>query len=459
MTATTRLSDRGPDGAGTPPAIRDLGGLPPWDAACRLCRCAGFAFLDSGGDHGALGRWSIIGIEPFGRFAASAGQAAWNGAPEELPPLEALRARLADCRMAPVPGLPFAGGAIGHIDYEFRDGGRAGGLSFGFYDLVLVFDRAEGRAFAIASDTGGRDPQALQDRLRDLLEQPPAEPGPAALGPWSSDFDGPGYAAAVERVRAHIRDGDIYQANISQAFRADFSGDPWALYAALRRANPAPFAAWLSDGEQAILSASPERYLELRRGKVEARPIKGTLPRHPDPERDRAAALQLAASEKDRAENVMIVDLMRNDISRVCRPGTVEVPELCTVESYASVHHLTSAVTGRLAAGEDAVSLIAATFPGGSITGAPKERAMQIIRAIEGRDRGVYCGAIGYLGFDGDMDLNIPIRTVMIRGGEAVVQAGGGVTLLSEGMSEYSETLDKAARIFDAFAPFAPDPA
>ncbi|WP_172327579.1 aminodeoxychorismate synthase component I [Mangrovicoccus sp. HB161399] len=456
MSAAPTLSDPRPAGAAPLPLTRDLGAVSAWEAARRLCRSDGFALLDSGGDHGPLGRWSFIGIEPFGRFRAEDGRASWNGSALEGAPLDALRAKLAEHRLPPLPGLPFPGGAIGSVDYEFR--GEAGRLSFGFYDLVLAFDRFSGRATAVSSGLGGRDPAARLDRLEALLAAEPSVPGAAELGPWASDFDGPRYAAAVDRVRAHIRDGDIYQANISQAFRASFAGDPWALYAALRTANPAPFAAWLSDGARTILSASPERFLELRRGKVEARPIKGTLPRDPDPQKDRAAAEALAASEKDRAENVMIVDLMRNDLSRVCLPGSVEVPEFCTVESYASVHHLTSAVTGRLAPGEDALSLLAATFPGGSITGAPKERAMEIIREIEARDRGVYCGAIGYLGFDGDMDLNIPIRTVAIAGGEAVVQAGGGVTLLSEGMSEYSETLAKAVRIFDAFSPFAKTP-
>ncbi|MBE3638397.1 aminodeoxychorismate synthase component I [Mangrovicoccus sp. HB182678] len=445
---------------GRQPLLRELGALDPWQAALRLWHCPGFAFLDSGGDHGALGRWSIIGISPFGRFEAAGGRAFWNGAPVPGRPLAALRDRLAACRLAPVPGLPLPGAAIGRVEYEFRDdpGGAPGRLCFSFYDLLLVFDRLAGRAVALSSGLGGGDAAAGLDRLGALLEAPPAPPGAARLGRWQSDFDAAGYGAAVERVRAHIRDGDIYQANISQAFRAPFDGDPRPLYAALRRANPAPFAAYLAEPGGAVLSASPERFAELRRGRAEARPIKGTLPRHADPQADRAAAARLAASDKDRAENVMIVDLMRNDLSKVCEPGSVAVPELCTVESYASVHHLTSAVTGRLRPGEDALSLLAAIFPGGSITGAPKERAMQIIRAIEGRDRGTYCGAIGYLGFDGDMDLNIPIRTLEIRGREAVLQAGGGVTLLSDPASEYAETLAKAARIFEAVAPFAENP-
>ena len=271
---------------------------------------------------------------------------------------------------------------------------------------------------------------------------------------WRSTFTEDSFCDAVRRVQEHIRAGEIYQANLAQRFEAalpeDF--DPWAFYRVLRRVNPAPFAAFLSDGETVIASSSPEQFLRLEHGRVEARPIKGTIARSADPEADRARAGALLASTKDRAENVMIVDLLRNDLSRVCAPGSVEVPVLCGLESYAAVHHLTSVVRGRLRPGLGATDLIAACFPGGSITGAPKIRAMDVISSLETVARGVYCGAIGYLGFDGSMNLNIAIRTAVLGRGRAVVQAGGGITLLSDPAAEYAETLVKADRLFAAFA-------
>ena len=254
-------------------------------------------------------------------------------------------------------------------------------------------------------------------------------------------------------MKTYILEGDIFQANIAQRFRAACPArfDPLAFYERLRAINAAPFAAFLDFGDIAVASSSPERFLKVQGTRVETRPIKGTAPRSSDPAEDAKALGTLLASEKDRAENVMIVDLLRNDLSRVCRPHSVEVPVLCGPESYASVHHLVSVVTGELAPGKDALDLLAAAFPGGSITGAPKVRAMQIIAELERVPRGVYCGAIGYFGFDGAMDTNIAIRTVVFRNREASVHAGGGITLLSDPAAEYDETLAKVRRIFAAF--------
>jgi para-aminobenzoate synthetase component I len=270
--------------------------------------------------------------------------------------------------------------------------------------------------------------------------------------PILSNFTRAAYEVAVARVIEYILAGDIFQANISQRFRAELpdGADALALYRRLRRRNPAPFAALLDYGDVAIVSASPERFLSFHDGLVETRPIKGTRPRGATPEEDARLAAELLGSEKDRAENVMIVDLLRNDLSRVCRDHSVLTPEICTLESYATVHHLVSTVTGRLQPDVDSVDLLRATFPGGSITGAPKFRAMEIIAELEPTRRGPYCGAIGWLGFDGSMDTSITIRTYCLKGRTVTFQAGGGITADSDPAAEYEETLAKARALVAA---------
>ena len=273
------------------------------------------------------------------------------------------------------------------------------------------------------------------------------------MSSWQSNFSRDAYVATVQRVIELILAGDIFQANIAQRFSARLSSplDPLALYCRLRALNPAPFAALLRYGKRIIASSSPERFLRLDGRYVETRPIKGTIRRSADPQADRQRAEFLLASEKDRAENLMIVDLLRNDLSRVCAAHSVEVPVLCGLESYASVHHLVSVVSGKLGDDHDAVSLLRACFPGGSVTGAPKVRSMEIIANVERIAREVYCGAIGFIGFSGQMDTNIAIRTVTIDDDLAVFHAGGGITAMSDPSTEYEETLAKAQRIFDAF--------
>jgi para-aminobenzoate synthetase component I len=253
----------------------------------------------------------------------------------------------------------------------------------------------------------------------------------------------------IERILA----GDIFQANLAQRFEAPvpMGFDHFGFYSQLRKLNAAPFAAYLDHDDFVIASASPERFLQVENGRVETRPIKGTRRRFADPVLDALQARALTESRKDRAENVMIVDLLRNDLSKVCVPGSVQVPQLCGLETFASVHHLVSTVTGRLREGQGAVDLLAAAFPGGSITGAPKVRAMEIITEMERYARGPYCGAIGYIGFDGRMDTSIVIRTASFRAGTCVVQAGGGIVTASDPAAEYDETLDKARAIFAAF--------
>jgi len=259
-----------------------------------------------------------------------------------------------------------------------------------------------------------------------------------------STFSREQYLRAVERTREYVLAGDIFQANLSQRLEAAVADHPFDLYTRLRARNPAPFAAYFDIGEAAVVSASPERFLLLSGDRVETRPIKGTSPRGITPRHDSALGEALSESEKDRAENVMIVDLLRNDLSKVCRDGTVEVPELCRIERYATVHHLVSTVVGRLRPGLGAVDLLRAAWPGGSITGAPKLRAMEIIAELEPTRRGVYTGSLGYLSFAGAMDTNIAIRTFVVKQGRAFFQAGGGIVADSDPEREYEETLHKA---------------
>ena len=332
----------------------------------------------------------------------------------------------------------------------------------GRYDWVIAWDQQAGAAWLV-SRGGPERRRMVLERLasaeaRSARHAPAGEPWPrgAAAPAYASDaaadiglrstFTHRGYLNAVAKVREYIVAGDIFQANLSQRFQAPLREQPFDLYRRLRRRNPAPFAAYLAFDDLTVLSASPERFLRLDPdGQVETRPIKGTRPRGLGPMHDAALGRALAESVKDRAENVMIVDLLRNDLSRVCRPGSVRVPELFALEQHPTVHHLVSTVLGVLEPGADAVDLVRAAFPGGSITGAPKVRAMEIIAELEPTRRGVYCGSIGYLSATGAMDTSIVIRTFVLRDGELYFQAGGGIVADSDPELEYRETLDKAA--------------
>ncbi|HEY0777616.1 MAG TPA: aminodeoxychorismate synthase component I, partial [Gemmatirosa sp.] len=375
-------------------------------------------------------------------------------------------------------------GAAGYLAYEWSrtlerlpaaryDDLALPDVVIGVYDWVLAWDHAAKCAWIISTglpETGAaaRTRRAAQRLtfIRDRLARAPGVPAPvrgasptvaaapsfAVDGSWGepplalrSSFTRAAYVDAVARVREYILAGDIFQANLSQRFEAPLGEPPWAVYQRLRARNAAPFAAYVDFPEATILSASPERFLRVDpAGRVETRPIKGTRPRGDSPEHDAALGRALVESAKDRAENLMIVDLMRNDLSRACAPGTVRVPELFALEQYATVHHLVSTVIGELAPGADAFDLMRAAFPGGSITGAPKVRAMEIIAELEPSARGVYCGAIGYWSATGATDTSIAIRTAVARGGRLYFSAGGGIVADSDPEGEYGETLDKA---------------
>jgi para-aminobenzoate synthetase component 1 len=373
-------------------------------------------------------------------------------------------------RAQPLAGLPpFQGGIAGYIGY---DGGaelervarpRADRLTphipdvaLAHYDWVIAWDHRDEKAWLIVSGTGVNASATtrvawVQERLQGPASVIRDQPAPTAALP-QSNFTRDAYERAVSRIREYIAAGDVYQVNLAQRFHVPFAGSPLALYRRLRSRNPAPFGAYLEFAGARIASISPERFLRLdaTTRAAEARPIKGTRPRGTTPAQDSALAHELSASEKDRAENVMIVDLLRNDLGKVCRPGSVRVPTLFALESHPTVHHLVSTVTGELALGADAFDLLRAAFPGGSVTGAPKIRAMQIIAELERAPRGVYCGAIGYVSATGAMDLNIPIRTIVLQGGTATFHAGAGIVWDSEPAAEYQETLAKARTMIEA---------
>ena len=301
-------------------------------------------------------------------------------------------------------------------------------------------------------------PGAAVEAFVEALERPyQAVPVPAGKASWSASWDRDVYLGAARRARDYVHAGDVFQVNLSQRFSSVLApGDvPYAVFERLCAASPAPHAAYLRlSGDEVVLSNSPERFISVRQGHVESRPIKGTRPRLADPQQDAGMRQELTLSAKDRAENLMIVDLMRNDLSRVCEPGSVKVPRLCEVESFANVHHLVSDVTGQLRAECDLVDLMQASFPPGSITGAPKVRAMQIIAELEGEARGPYCGALGWMTPAGEMDLNVMIRTASLRhrGGrwQAEIRSGGGIVSDSDPLAEYEETLAKASALKSA---------
>ncbi len=438
-------------------------------------------FLDSGMDPAKLGRWSFIGADPFLVMSSRGNKITVTGGDEteniEGNPFDVLGGLLDKYRLditsAPVP---FTGGAVGYLSYDLChfierlpvtavDDLELPECYLGFYDLVLAFDNLENRTYIVSTGFPELDENKRLERAKERLEEtknilaavepsaiiePPQSASSSGQVALTGGFTHREYVDAVEKCRQYIIDGDIFEVNLSQRFEAELTITPCELYKRLRRINPAPFAGYFGFDEVTIVSASPERFLRLRGDRVETRPIKGTLPRGKTPEEDKANADKLLVSQKDRAENIMIVDLERNDLGRVCRYGTVKVTELAILETFPTVFHLTSTVVGQLREGKNTIDLLKATFPGGSITGAPKVRSMEIIDELEPTKRSVYTGNIGYLGFNGDLDLNIVIRTFIIKGKRAYFQAGGAIVFDSDPESEYQETLDKVKALMAA---------
>lgn len=369
-------------------------------------------------------------------------------------PLTLLQTQLDQRGLTPAahPHLPFLGGALGLFGYDL--GRRFESLpshavadialpdmAVGIYDWALIVDHQRQEVSLLSYG----DPHA---RLQWLQAQAAAPTEPFALtSAWRSNMNREQYGEKFRQVQAWLHSGDCYQVNLAQRFQASYRGDEWQAFCQLNRANRAPFSAFIRLEDGAVLSLSPERFIQLHQGEIQTRPIKGTLPRLADPQQDALQAQKLARSPKDRAENLMIVDLMRNDIGRVAEPGSVRVPELFVVEPFPAVHHLVSTITARLPAHLHASDLLRAAFPGGSITGAPKVRAMQIIDELEPQRRNAWCGSIGYLSLCGNMDTSITIRTLTAYQGALYCSAGGGIVADSEEAAEYQETFDKVNRI------------
>ena len=350
------------------------------------------------------------------------------------------------------PDLPFQGGALGLFGYDLgrrfetlpetaQDDIPLPDMAVGLYDWAIIVDHHK-QAVSLLSH------QDVSARLAWLEAQVPVATADFHLtSAWCANMTAREYAAKFEQVQGYLQSGDCYQVNLAQRFQATCEGDEWQAFTRLNASNRAPFSAFLRLEQGAILSLSPERFIHLADGTIQTRPIKGTLPRLADPVADRQQAEKLAASLKDRAENLMIVDLMRNDIGRVAVPGSVRVPELFVVEPFPAVHHLVSTITAQLPASRTACDLLRAAFPGGSITGAPKVRAMEIIDELEPHRRNAWCGSIGYISLCGTLDTSITIRTLTACNGNLYCSAGGGIVADSQVDAEYQETFDKVNRI------------
>ena len=426
-------------------------------------------FLDSALRHGRLGRFSYVAADPFDVV---------NVATDGSNAIETLRARMAQYAQTNAPDLPsFQGGAAGLFGYELNlsleelpranwDEFSLPSLAVGLFDVVVAFDHQETDAWLISQGFPETNParrvmraEARAEQFLQWLSGKPADlvafdRGRIELAAPIVDTQHPqvfsnfcrdDYQAAVASAIEYIRRGDIFQVNLSQRLVSPATDHAANLYCHLRDRTPATFSGYFDSGDFQVVSVSPERFLRVDGRRVETRPIKGTRPRVDRPEADLYSADALRADAKERAENVMIVDLQRNDLSRVCQPDTVQVTQLCRLENYGYVQHLVSAVEATLREDCDTFDLIRAAFPGGSVTGAPKVRAMEIITELEQTARGAYCGSLGYIGWDGTADLNILIRTVTVAGGWLQLPVGGGITVRSDPKREYQETWHKAA--------------
>ncbi len=423
-------------------------------------------FLDSGYPAIDRGRFDFISSRPYKTLTCYAENTYIDDGEEVLcsqqDPFELIKKELGE-QLINLTDLPFCGGAMGYFAYDLgrrieslpdateNDLGTPD-MAIGLYDWVVVVDHHRRQSW-LASQCRDENTEKEWDELSKLFHSE-ACPRLQNFKPTSSiesNTAKPLYAQSFEKIKSYIREGDCYQVNLTQRFSVKVQGQAWDIYLKLRQNNPAPFAAYFNAPDGCVLSSSPERFLSIVNGNVETKPIKGTIRRASYANEDKALAEQLLESEKDRAENLMIVDLMRNDISRNCETGSVTVPRLFALESYATVHHLVSTVTGRLKKDRHAVDLLRGCFPGGSITGAPKLRAMEIIEELEPNRRNIYCGSIGYIGYDGNMDTNIAIRTMLHTEGSIYCWAGGGIVADSELESEYQECFEKAAAMLRLF--------
>ncbi|MDO8313016.1 MAG: aminodeoxychorismate synthase component I [Sideroxyarcus sp.] len=425
------------------------------------------AWLDSGGS----GRFDILVAQPVVTIITQGEQTEIRDASGTRisagDPFTVLREQLGE-PIAAMPDIPFAGGVLGYWSYDLarryhrmpsiaQDAEHVPEIAVGIYDWAIILDHQQWSARLVSrqryAETAKVLPQILQ-RLNSVHF--PTEKGEKfrVQGGIASNLSYIAYRSAFDVVQEYLHEGDCYQVNLAQRYAAQASGDAFTAYLELRDLSPAPYSAFLDWPQVQILCASPERFLQVQQGRVETRPIKGTRGRSADAAEDARLAQELREHPKDRAENLMIVDLLRSDLGKSCEPGSVRTPKLFEVESFANVHHLVSTVIGELQSGCDALDVLRDCFPGGSITGAPKQRAMEIIEQLEPHRRGVYCGVIGYAGFDGNMDTNIAIRTLVYSNKVIRCWAGGGVVADSKCEAEYQETLDKASGMLEILRRF-----
>jgi para-aminobenzoate synthetase component 1 len=452
------------------PYVIEIPYVTPLSALSVFAHQPGTILLHSERYHEDFARYSFLVTDPFHIFTSKGHQINQGGHSYWGDPFDVLKTYF-DHDIETVPDLPpFQGGMVGYLSYELahvierlpeiEDDLHIPDIKMGCYDVVVSFDHLQQRCWIVSTGLPEVDREQryhrAQERALNLVSRLKTCNRPQVKAIYAdqlhSNFNQGPYCEAVQKVKDYVFAGDIFQANMSRRFEAWLPKDVscFDLFVAICQMNPAPFAAYMHWPELSIISASPERFLSVNKGYVETKPIKGTRPRGKSPEEDQKYADELLASEKDRAENLMIVDLMRNDLSRVCLPHSVNVPKLLALESYATVHHLVSTVVGQLKPEYDVIDLLKATFPGGSITGAPKIRAMEIISELEQVARGVYCGSIGYIGFDGTMDTNIAIRTYTKIGQRLVFNAGGAIVADSDPREEFDETTVKALALLKA---------
>ncbi|MEH6812949.1 MAG: aminodeoxychorismate synthase component I [Motiliproteus sp.] len=430
------------------------------------------AFLDSSTSPSRAGHYDILCAAPACRVISSKALT-WrennNGqrTPLQGTPFQALKQVLleygfADNDKAPAEPntFPFIGGALGYFGYDL---GRClesmpslasadidiADMQMGIYPWAIIVDHSKQQSSLVYRDS------SLKSQLEVLASQINSDTRSATIkdngfqlnSAFTSNLDYSCYSERFHRVINYIRSGDCYQVNLAQRFTASYQGDSWQAYLFLRKQAPTPFSAYLQVDGGELLSLSPERFIKVADRHVETKPIKGTRPRGSTPAQDLMHQESLSRSSKDKAENLMIVDLLRNDLGRSCRIGSISVPKLFEVESYANVHHLVSTVQGELGHRKDCLDLLEGCFPGGSITGAPKIRAMEVIEELEPHRRSAYCGSIGYIGFDGNVDTNIAIRTIVAHDQQLHCWAGGGIVADSQCSSEYQETFDKISNL------------
>ncbi len=420
-------------------------------------------FLDSGYPYSNQGRYDIIATDPVCTLLTHGNvtKIIRDGSTitSTANPFDLVKQQLMPDCTEKAFDLPFNGGAIGYFSYDLarrleklptiaEDAEHIAEMAVGIYAWAVIVDHHQHKTHLIGQDIDSQTWQGLVDQFSRVPAQRVADDF-KVVGEIVCNMDKSSYTAAYNRIKSYLKEGDCYQVNLSQRFAAACQGNPWTAYQRLRSINSAPFSCYLNLPEVQILSSSPECFLKVTDGIVETKPIKGTRPRKQDTAEDNIQIKELTYSHKDKAENLMIVDLLRNDISKTCKKGSVKVPKLFAVESYATVHHLVSTITGVLADGQHALDLLKSCFPGGSITGAPKIRAMEVIEELEPNRRGIYCGAIGYIGFNGNMDSNIAIRTLVHSGDTIRFWAGGGIVNDSVLEEEYQECFDKAAAMLN----------